>query len=170
MVIERCQQSENGENSLGYRERMCLSPTTVAGGDNAAMAHWIVASQVSQLMGRSPQASDTPLRGGELSSSRVAAFAVLTRLREEFCPWSLIVLETAQPWSITGKTLLQCCVLPEKENRQPVPSYISAGPDVPCPSWPGLQAQLRHIPAATSRKTLISCSVTCIIFFSFFLL
>lgn len=154
---------------------MCLSPTTVAGaGDNAAMAHWIVASQVSQPLGRSPQASDTPLRGGELSSSRVAAFAILTRVRchshrakEGVLPRSLIVLETAQQWSITGKTLVQCCVLPEKENRRPVPSCISAGPDVPCPSWPRLQAQLRHIPAATFRKTLISCSVTCIIFFSY---
>lgn len=53
---------------------MCLVPLTAAGaGDNVARAHWTVASQASQPMGRSPQASDAPLLGqggGEVRSSQ----------------------------------------------------------------------------------------------------
>lgn len=75
-------ETGNGQNTLGYRERMCLLLT---GSCRRRKQHSVAcckaASQASRPTGRSPQASDAPLLGREVSGSQGSSLRHFTRVR-----------------------------------------------------------------------------------------
>lgn len=136
--MERCQNRQELDIIPLDSGRGCaLHPQRAVGAeDNIAMPTGKQLPKPHRPMGRSPQASDAPLLvrwGGEVSSFQGSSLCHFHQGEACWAEGEEVFLlpsdcsKTARQGLITGKTLLQCCVLPAKENRMSVLRYVPAG-------------------------------------------